>query len=148
MCTHSTLDDSSGQTHSLNLARADGSCSTTASSPVVITPMTTATFRDIVDDLSICIQTDGNDSGRNALLPTCLPVPRIPQQENWDCGIACLQMVLHFVNGGDGADAVHSREAIMRRVGPSVKSVWTIDLAIALASFLSEIRRSSAGGTT
>ena len=70
-----------------------------------------------------------------------LDLPHVKQLAGWDCGVACLQMVLGLLaTAVPGSTPAPSREQIMARIGTSVKSVWTIDLAMALESFLREHR--------
>ena len=57
-----------------------------------------------------------------------LPVSKERQQESWDCGLACTQMVL-----GALGDIKPSPALLRERVGGT--SVWTVDLAYLLSEF-------------
>eukprot|EP00039_Didymoeca_costata_P028537 m.21384 g.21384 ORF g.21384 m.21384 type:complete len:220 (+) comp7133_c0_seq1:117-776(+) len=54
-------------------------------------------------------------------------VPHIRQRFNWDCGLACAQMVLNW----HGIEA--SQESIEKSL--KIKSVWTVDLCKCLAEY-------------
>jgi hypothetical protein len=56
-------------------------------------------------------------------------VPHVCQRANWDCGLACVAMVLRAKGLCEGVDL----DALGQSVG--VRSVWTIDLATLLARF-------------
>jgi hypothetical protein len=59
--------------------------------------------------------------------PTLLQVSLVRQARSWDCGIACVQMVLRYL----GADPRVSADELVALAGTS--SVWTVDLAWLLA---------------
>lgn len=54
-------------------------------------------------------------------------VPHVRQRLKWDCGLACVEMVLRAIN----VDA--SAEGLREQVGTS--NVWTIDLAFLLVAY-------------
>lgn len=54
-------------------------------------------------------------------------VPHVRQSYNWDCGLACVEMVLRALDVP--CTAAHLREQA------STRSVWTIDLAFLLESY-------------
>mmetsp|Transcript_34490 Transcript_34490/g.46615 ORF Transcript_34490/g.46615 Transcript_34490/m.46615 type:complete len:311 (-) Transcript_34490:311-1243(-) len=60
-----------------------------------------------------------------------LNIPHVRQRHNWDCGVACVRMILSYL------DHPVSQERIMGAIGTS--SVWTIDLAYALRQFVPDL---------
>jgi Guanylylate cyclase len=83
------------------------------------------------------------DALRQFLFPTkqvarqfCLDAPtnlvHVKQKDLWDCGIACLQMVMAWLRP-DGAE---SREWMLRTVG--TESIWSIDLMYLLSTMIEE----------
>lgn len=62
-----------------------------------------------------------------------LRVPHVQQEQNWDCGLACVLMVL----GSLGAQRCDLRT--MRRLC-TTQSIWTIDLAHLLRAFGVDVR--------
>ena len=78
------------------------------------------------------------------------PVSHLRQSETWDCGVACVQMVMRWIRDGTGtpdeetaarddtyggsspptADEVAERERMLSALGTS--SVWTVDLVFLL----------------
>ncbi|KAJ3117258.1 guanylyl cyclase domain-containing protein 1 [Phlyctochytrium bullatum] len=82
---------------------------------------------------------------RRRRLPAVLPrltaaIPHIPQIEHWDCGLACLSMVLHgaYSSGliADDPDTTSPARlrALLAAAGAG-DSIWTIDLAYILRHF-------------
>jgi len=59
-------------------------------------------------------------------------VPHIGQEENWDCGLACLKMVLHAAR--PGMDPARLTNTALLQI-TQTRSIWTVDLAYALRSF-------------
>jgi hypothetical protein len=54
--------------------------------------------------------------------------PRVRQRTNWDCGLACAEMVLR---ASDAPPSVVGFESLERDIGEDL-SVWTADVAAAL----------------
>jgi len=52
-------------------------------------------------------------------------IPHVRQKETWDCGIACVEMILQYAKGKYG-----DRSNLISTV--KTKSIWTIDLAFLL----------------
>lgn len=73
-------------------------------------------------------------------------VQHIRQVSTWDCGIACLQMVLQWLHSIDaeiciedvatGRDPIVDRTNLLDRV--ATQSIWTVDLVILLENLLKE----------
>ena len=59
-------------------------------------------------------------------------LPHVRQKSDWDCGLACVQMVLKKALGDDFQ--LQDFEAICEKKGFG-RSVWTIDLATILSEF-------------
>lgn len=55
-------------------------------------------------------------------------VPFVPQRSYWDCGLACIEMVLQFLNRKHC-----SFEVLREKI--ATESIWTIDLAYLLKNF-------------
>lgn len=73
---------------------------------------------------------------------THLCLQHIPQQATWDCGIACLQMILTHVAASAPFSSLSippSRDALLARVG--TRSIWTIDLLYLLKPYLTGSQR-------
>ena len=64
-----------------------------------------------------------------------IAVNKVEQSDNWDCGLACAQMVLGALD--DDASPPSQESLAARLVAPSV---WTIDLAYLLADYGVECR--------
>ncbi|KAI9276503.1 Guanylyl cyclase [Sporodiniella umbellata] len=58
------------------------------------------------------------------------PIPHIQQESNWDCGLACVAMILK------GLGFTVSLEEIIGQC--SINSVWTIDLAFILKNYVQD----------
>jgi hypothetical protein len=75
------------------------------------------------------------DSPSSAMLPRHAPpatlLTLVRQEETWDCGVACLQMVFSWLAAarGDGNVDPQQRTWILEHIGRSVTSLWTVDLA-------------------
>ncbi|XP_057523100.1 guanylyl cyclase 1 isoform X2 [Amaranthus tricolor] len=77
---------------------------------------------------SECSLSDYYDNER--LLPRSrfIEVPHVNQVSNWDCGLACVLMVLQTI--GISNCSLHGLEKLC-----GTKSIWTVDLAYLLQSF-------------
>ena len=62
----------------------------------------------------------------------CLQVPHVKQSHNWDCGLACVLMILQ-------AFGVHTHSAASMRQICRTKSIWTVDLAHLLRHLTFEV---------
>ena len=62
-----------------------------------------------------------------AVLLLRFQAPHVSQCSNWDCGVACVQMVLR------GLSREGERSSLLAALG--TRSVWTIDLAMLLHRF-------------
>lgn len=65
------------------------------------------------------------------MVRTGLHVGKEKQKENWDCGLACVQMVLGVL--GDDEASKPPQAALRARIAS--ESVWTIDVAYLLAEY-------------
>ena len=52
----------------------------------------------------------------------------VRQRETWDCGIACLQMILDDDNDEENEEGESSYQAILDAIGSHTQSIWTADL--------------------
>jgi len=76
-----------------------------------------------------------------------LPPPRVPhikQLYNWDCGLACLSMVLQTIHHNNNINPAYTLPNLIQSC--PVQSIWTIDLAHILSHLL--ITTSSSSSTT
>ncbi|KAK9700069.1 hypothetical protein RND81_08G215500 [Saponaria officinalis] len=71
-----------------------------------------------------------NGKNHDIVLPrSCfIEVPHISQLSNWDCGLACILMVLETM--GISNCSLHSLEKLC-----GTRSIWTVDLAYLLQSY-------------
>lgn len=62
---------------------------------------------------------------------------RIPQDENWDCGVACLQMILQWIRREKLClpDLHQERQYLLNKLG--TQSIWTADLVCLLDQIVS-----------
>ena len=72
----------------------------------------------------------------------------IVQQANWDCGVACLQMILAYTATAAAAASSSSssppyppptRDALLAQAG--TQSIWTVDLLFLLQQYINETQR-------
>jgi Guanylylate cyclase len=72
------------------------------------------TNKSTIDDLSLPVPLD--------LLPTPTSMKHVAQLSTWDCGIACLEMIVDWLGVTTGVD----RQAILKSI--PTRSVWSADL--------------------
>ena len=84
-------------------------------------------------------------SGKNSAAtcrppPTCSSLSHVQQRERWDCGLACLEMVMQWVDQHNSSHQQHTVivDDYYKWMIDHVKteSVWTVDLVILLDELL------------
>lgn len=79
---------------------------------------------------------DGEEHGRGSRKCTYTKVALISQLETWDCGIACLLMIAHWLRDDREHDCKRcddNRAKVLSDVG--TESIWTSDLLLQLQSW-------------
>eukprot|EP00984_Skeletonema_dohrnii_P022944 scaffold12056_cov71-Skeletonema_dohrnii-CCMP3373.AAC.1 len=88
-----------------------------------LTESEVAILGQIIDRM--CIRCDNNNPVRREVTP----IRHINQVDTWDCGLACIQMVINWLNNNCSAtqeEQEEQRRWMMDFV--KAKSLWTIDL--------------------
>ncbi|KAK1743256.1 guanylate cyclase [Skeletonema marinoi] len=96
-----------------------------------LTESEVAILEQIIDRL--CIRCVNNNTTRREVTP----IRHINQVDTWDCGLACIQMVINWLNNNCNAtqeEQEEQRRWMMDFV--KAKSLWTIDLITLLQNML------------
>ncbi|XP_067942470.1 protein GUCD1-like [Watersipora subatra] len=72
---------------------------------------------------------EGEERAQIQSIPTSTSIVHVKQKSSWDCGIACLQMVLQLL----GKD-VSCLDQLVKEMDAD-QSIWTVDLAYLLSKF-------------
>ncbi len=97
-----------------------------------LTEIEVTILEQITDKL--CIKgADNNPTRRKAT-----PIRHIKQVDTWDCGLACIQMVIDWLNTNTCNNTQEEQEVQREWMMNSVKakSLWTIDLVVLLQTML------------